>query len=223
MIIIEGLIGVGKSTLSEGLGEILNYKVLKEPVEDNPYLEKFYRDPKRYALEMQFWLMSKRFSMHQEAIDYIWRTGNGIIMDRSIYGDAIFAKQNFDDGNIDSIGFDNYIKMREVMFRFLMIPQVTIYLEASPYTCQTRIAKRDRSCEQLIPIDYLSGLDKHYRSLLEELERKGSNIVKIDWEEFKSVDYVVSKLKQENLLSSNFTDYPKIQSSISEKLSNHYS
>ena len=93
MIVIEGVIGVGKSILSEKLGQELGYRVMKEPVSDNPYLESFYRDPKRYALEMQFWLMSKRFAMHQDAVQYIWQTGNGVIMDRSIYGDAIFAKQ----------------------------------------------------------------------------------------------------------------------------------
>ena len=71
LIIIEGLIGVGKSTLAVKLAKQLNYHLIKEPVIDNPYLEKFYADPKRYALEMQFWLMSKRFAMHQEAISLI--------------------------------------------------------------------------------------------------------------------------------------------------------
>ena len=129
MIVIEGLIGVGKSTLTDDLGKTLGFKVFKEPVEDNPYLEEYYKDPKRYALEMQFWLMSRRFQMHQEAIEFIWRTGKGVIMDRSIYGDAIFAKQNVTDGNINKIGYDNYMKMRDVMFRFLMVPQLTLFLE----------------------------------------------------------------------------------------------
>ena len=89
LIIIEGLIGVGKSTLAVKLAKQLNYHLIKEPVVDNPYLDKFYTDPKRYALEMQFWLMSKRFSMHQEAIKIIWQKGQGVIMDKAYEGSAL--------------------------------------------------------------------------------------------------------------------------------------
>ncbi len=146
LIIIEGLIGIGKSTLARSLGKDLNYKVMEEPVEDNPYLEKFYADPKRYALDMQFWLMSRRFAMHQEAIEHVWRTGQGVVMDRSIYGDTVFAKKNYEDGNIDEMGYNNYLNMRDVMCRFLMVPQLTLFLRAPLDTCQGRIAQRNRSC-----------------------------------------------------------------------------
>ncbi len=211
MIIIEGLIGVGKSTLTNRLGEALNFKVIKEPVEENPYLEDFYKNPKRYALEMQFWLMSRRFQMHQEAIESIWSGGKGVIMDRSIYGDAIFARQNLDDGNIDQKGYDNYIKMRDVMFRFLMTPQITLYLDASPQTCLNRIAQRERGCEQTIPVSYLDGLNKHYKNLLKELKEKGSNVEMINWESFRPVDEVLSKLEQKGLVQKPFEKYPPLK------------
>lgn len=207
MIIIEGLIGVGKSTLTNKLGKALNFDIMKEPVQENPYLEDYYKDPKRYALEMQFWLMSRRFQMHQEAIETIWSKGRGVIMDRSIYGDAVFAQQNVDDGNIDKKGYENYIKMRDVMFRFLMTPQLTLYLKASPEKCQERISFRDRNCEQTIPTTYLKGLSKHYEKLLVELREKGSNIQVIDWESFKSTDDVLNILKQENLIQKAFSSY----------------
>jgi len=210
MIIIEGLIGVGKSTLTNKLGELLDFEVIKEPVEDNPYLEDFYKNPKRYALEMQFWLMSRRFQMHQEAIDSIWRRGKGVIMDRSIYGDAIFAQQNVDEGNIDPKGYDNYMKMRDVMFRFLMTPQVTLYLDAKPETCLQRIMGRERSCEQTIPVSYLEGLAKHYRALLTELKEKGSNVAVIDWEQFRSTKEVVQELEKNGLFMTPFEKYQPI-------------
>lgn len=210
MIIIEGLIGVGKSTLTSDLGEKLNFKVFKEPVEDNPYLIDYYKNPKRYALEMQFWLMSRRFQMHQEAIEHIWRTGQGVIMDRSIYGDAIFAKQNVTDGNINAIGYDNYMKMREVMFRFLMIPQLTLFLQAKPQTCINRINQRERGCESTIPLSYLEGLDFEYQKLLGELKERGSNVEVIDWEEFKKTEEVINTLNKKNLISPPFDRYPKI-------------
>ena len=210
MIIIEGLIGVGKSTLTENMGEALGFKVFKEPVEDNPYLEDYYKDPKRYALEMQFWLMSRRFQMHQEAIETIWRTGRGVIMDRSIYGDAIFAKQNVTDGNISAAGYDNYMKMRDVMFGFLMVPQLTLFLQASPKTCLERISSRERGCETKIPASYLEGLDFEYKNLLGELSEKGSHVEVVDWEKFKSTEEVLDILQKKNLIPASFKRYPKI-------------
>lgn len=208
MIVLEGLIGVGKSTLSNNLGELLKYKVMKEPVEENPYLAKFYEDPKRYALEMQYWLLSHRFQMHQEAIEYIWRTGNGVIMDRSIYGDTVFARKNYLDGNISTVGYKSYIQMREVMKKFLMVPQVTIFLNANPEVCLERIKRRDRNCEMRISTDYLSGLNALYNELLLELEKMGSKVISVDWDNFLSPQDFLAKIA--GLLPENFQSYPRI-------------
>lgn len=210
LIIIEGLIGVGKSTLAEKLADVLNYNLVKEPVLDNPYLDKFYKDPKRYALEMQFWLMSKRFSMHQEAIQSIWQTGQGVIMDRSIYGDNIFAQQNYDDDNIDKPGIENYENMRDIMLKYLMIPHITIFLNASTKTCIDRIKQRNRTCEVTVQESYLTGLQEHYKKLLTDLEKNGSNIINLNWENFLPTSTVLQKLKQKNLLPKKFLEYRQI-------------
>jgi len=85
MIIIEGNIGAGKSTLTKQLSEALNAKPFYEPVETNPYLEKYYLDPKQFALPMQFYLMSNRYELHQEGIKHIWKTQQSCLFDRSIY------------------------------------------------------------------------------------------------------------------------------------------
>ena len=111
MIIIEGNIGAGKSTLTKQLAEKLNARAFYEPVESNPYLEDFYKDPKKYALPMQFYLMSVRYEMHQQGIEHTWRTGQTCIFDRSIYGDYVFAKKNWLDGNMSDLDFENYNKM----------------------------------------------------------------------------------------------------------------
>jgi len=196
LIIIEGLIGAGKTTLSRQLGEELSYRVMEEPTIDNPYLDKYYEDPKRWALEMQFWLMSRRFEMHQEAIEHIWKTRQSVIMDRSIYGDAVFCRKNFLDGNIEKIGYDTYLKMREVMFRFLLVPQTTIYLAVTPEKCLERIQARERNCEQMIPIEYLLGLHNEYEKLLTELTERGSNVLTLNWNSFQPIQPVIDQLFQ---------------------------
>ena len=72
LIIIEGQIASGKTTLTKNICSKLNFKPMFEPVETNPYLEKFYKDKERWALEMQFWFLVKRFEMHNEAVKIIY-------------------------------------------------------------------------------------------------------------------------------------------------------
>jgi deoxyadenosine/deoxycytidine kinase len=88
MIILEGLIGVGKSTLCTNLARMIQYsKCYLEPTEkDNPYLALFYKDMKRYGLEMQYYLLAKRFLLYQEAVKEEWQ-GACTIHDRSVWGD----------------------------------------------------------------------------------------------------------------------------------------
>ena len=196
MIIIEGNIGAGKSTLTGQLCEALGAKPFYEPVKTNPYLEKYYEDPKKYALPMQFYLMSNRYGYHQEGIEHIWKTGQACIYDRSIYGDYIFAKRNWLDGNMSELDFENYNKMRDVMLKSLMVPHVTLYLDAKPETCLRNINSRSRGCESGIQLEYLQGLDDLYREMVLELKQKGSQIVEIDWNEFRPVDYILEKLEE---------------------------
>ena len=87
-ISIAGLIGVGKSTLAKALAGHLGFDVHYEPVQDNEYLEDFYRDTARYAFATQIYLLNRRFQQHQEII---WK-GRSAVQDRTIYEDSIFAK-----------------------------------------------------------------------------------------------------------------------------------
>lgn len=75
MIIVEGNISAGKSTLAHKLGEVMGYRVFLEPTNTNPYLAKFYADPVKYALPMQIWLLRQRFRTYLQAMDFVTRTG----------------------------------------------------------------------------------------------------------------------------------------------------
>ena len=95
LITLAGPIGVGKSSMTKLLSELLETKAVYEPVEDNPLLENFYADKKKYGFLFQIDMLSKRFELIQEAMS----VKNGIL-DRSIYEDSIFLKQLYDEGAV---------------------------------------------------------------------------------------------------------------------------
>lgn len=75
LVIVEGNIGVGKSTLACQLARKLNYRVFLEPTTKNPYLAKFYQDPKKYALKLQLWIFKQRFRTYIEATKHVLNSG----------------------------------------------------------------------------------------------------------------------------------------------------
>lgn len=75
IIIVEGNIGVGKTTLTCQLGRKLDYRIFLEPTSGNPYLAKFYQEPKKYALKMQLWLFRQRCMMYMRAVKHAMKSG----------------------------------------------------------------------------------------------------------------------------------------------------
>lgn len=187
MIVFEGNIGAGKSTVAEAVAAQLQsdghrVKVYHEPVQQNPYLEKYYSDPARWALEMQYYLMAYRFRRHRDAVLEEWRNGTVTLHDRSIYGDSAFAYVNHADGNIDTLGYESYLAHRACMENYLLAPHLVIYLDVSVPRLQQRIRERDRVCESGIPDEYLHKLGAAYKSqVLPKLERAGARVVALDW------------------------------------------
>jgi len=193
LIIVEGNISAGKSTLTRQLAELLNYRVFLEPTSTNPFLADFYRDPKKYALRMQVYLLRRRFHTYVAALRHMTETGEGAVLDRSIFSDWVFAEKNRLDGNIDSEGFFYYTQLREQMLRDLPFPHVAVYLDVAPDVCHARIhglRKRAAEVDSGIPLAYLEGLHGCYGQLLDELETKGSNVLRLDWENFGSPESV---------------------------------
>ena len=86
-------------------------------------------------------------------------TGQGVILDRSVFSDWVFAEKNRLDGTIDAAGFAYYEALRAQLLRGLPLPSVTLYLDVAPQVCFDRVHKlRGRDCESGIPLDYLAGL-----------------------------------------------------------------
>ena len=115
---ISGIIGVGKSTLTQDLSERLGYATYNEPVKDNPYLEDFYSDMNRWGAMMQIHLLFRRFEQHQQIV---WNSEKGAVQDRTIYEDTIFARMLHEAGFIDQRDYDTYQGHFNLMKRLSLI------------------------------------------------------------------------------------------------------
>ena len=160
-IIISGNIGSGKSSLTKILSERLRWKAFYEVVEDNPYLEDFYNDMKKWSFHLQVFFLSKRFQHHQNIV----RDPCSVVQDRSIYEDVdIFAQNLYEQGFMSPRDYHNYRELFTIMVDFLSPPDLIIYLQASVDTLKQRIALRGRDYEKNISSDYLEQLNILYKN-----------------------------------------------------------
>ena len=175
-IAVEGVLGVGKTTLAKALGAKYGYAVYNEPVETNPYLEVFYKDMKRWGAIMQLHLLHVRYLMHQRAVV----APTGVIQDRSLYGDTVFARNLHKRGLMSETEWQTYQVAWESMRQHVVYPDLIIFLHAPVEVYAARIASRDRQCEKAVDLDYLHDLDVWYDTLFEELQHC-TRCVRHDW------------------------------------------
>ncbi|XP_001634243.3 deoxyguanosine kinase isoform X2 [Nematostella vectensis] len=184
VLILEGNIGVGKTTLACQLARKLNYKLFLEPTNKNPYLARFYEDPKRYALKMQIWLFRQRFRMYSKATSHVLTTGQGVLLDRSVFSDCVFADVNYKEGTISEEGYKYYNELKTKALKSVPPPHVMLFVDASPEVCFERIHGRGRDYESGIPLSYLKALHKAYRNMLIDMRQRGTCVLEYDWSHF---------------------------------------
>ena len=147
-ILIEGGIGLGKTTLAKALGEKLSAKVLFEPAEGvNPYLEDYYKDPAAYAFKIQTFLLWRRFRAHTLAQALVMQGECSVISDRSYYGDRAFARVQHDLGFFDDRDLETYTELHRDMGRSLVMPTCVILLDGDVDLAFRRSSERGRGCE----------------------------------------------------------------------------
>ncbi|AHE62572.1 Deoxyguanosine kinase [Borrelia parkeri SLO] len=161
VIVIEGLIGVGKTTLGHVLSKEFNIPFYSEL--NNEFtlsiLDKFYKDKSRWAFLVQLNFLNEKFKL----IKSIFKTKGGIL-DRSIYGDRVFASFLNDSGYISNDEYKVYLDLFDNMLEYSQKPVLVIYLDCSVDEAERRIKNRNRSFETGIPREYLEGLNEKYLS-----------------------------------------------------------
>jgi len=158
-IAIVGNIGAGKTTLTELLAKNYGWDPLFEVVDNNPYLEDFYSDMKRWSFNLQIYFLNTRYRQIIE----IQKSGKNILQDRTIYEDAyIFAENLHDMGLMTTRDYENYQAMFDNITEFIKPPDLLIYLKATVPTLVNNIQRRGREYESGIRLDYLSKLNEKY-------------------------------------------------------------
>ena len=155
-IAVEGPIGVGKTSLSRRLAESFNYELLLEKSEENPFLDRFYEEPKQNALSTQLFFLLQRAQqlqeLRQEDMFQPLR-----IADWLIDKDRLFAKEN-----LDSDEYALYVDVFKHLTVDAPIPDLVIYLQASTEILIDRIKKRGIPAEQFIEREYIENLSAAY-------------------------------------------------------------
>lgn len=179
VIVVGGMIGLGKSSVAKILGEAFGSDVFYESVEENPILPLFYSagpeeiEKKRYPFLLQLWFLDTRFKSIKEAL-----ADRNNVLDRSIYEDWYFAKKNMELGRISGLEMEIYENLLGNMMEELQelpkkSPDLMVYLKGSFETVLARINQRGRGYEldpeledyyRVIWGGYDSWVTNHYKS-----------------------------------------------------------
>jgi len=155
-IALEGVIGVGKTTLARNLSQRLGARLLLEEVEENPFLELFYKDMRRYAFQTQMFFLTSRYRQQCEYVQ-------GDVFYQKTVSDYIFQKDRiFANITLDDRELELYNRIVPVMERDLPRPDLVIYLQASLPVLMQRIHHRGRSYERAMDPEYISTLLEAY-------------------------------------------------------------
>ncbi|EEI70299.1 MAG: deoxynucleoside kinase [Lentilactobacillus hilgardii] len=204
VIITAGMIGVGKTTLTGKIAAHLGTKAFFEPVGDNPVLPLYYSNPKQYGFLLQIYFLNKRFSMIKKAL-----SDDNNVLDRSIYEDALFTRENNADGNISDTELSVYLKLLDNMMTELnqlpkKAPDLLVYADSDFDTIKYRIKKRGRDYEQF---DNNPGLENYYYKMWKAYQKwfddySVSPKIKIDLQQHdlsyqKNIDFVLGMIDDE--------------------------
>ena len=153
---IEGVIGVGKTSLAHLLEERMNAKLVMEKFDENPFLADFYLDPERYAFQTQLFFLLSRYRQQQELrqTDVFHKL---VISDYMFVKDRLFASLNLDDKEMSL-----YDSVAKILEKNILNPDLVIYLQAETPKLMERITLRGRDFEKSMSPDYIDALNQVY-------------------------------------------------------------
>lgn len=156
-VAIEGVIGVGKTTLARLLQPAFDADILLEVFEENPFLSDFYGDRARYAFQTQIFFLLSRYHQQRRGVSEVVKAGKSLLSDYTFAKDALFARINLAGDELDM-----YHRVHEALAEKIPLPDLLVYLRADTDVLMQRIALRDRSYERNMERGYIDELNHAY-------------------------------------------------------------
>jgi deoxyguanosine kinase len=189
-IAIEGVIGAGKTSLANLLAKHLNGRLLLEEIEENPFLTKFYQDPRQYAFQTQLYFLVSRYRQQQQLsqLDLFQRM---LVSDYLFAKDRIFAYHNLSDEELAL--YESIFTMLKTKIRR---PDLVIFLQTTVEKLNRHIAERGRDYEKEITHEYLQSLAEAYNHFFFHYDETPLVVVNTD-----QVDFVHNPDDLENIVT----------------------
>lgn len=174
-IAIEGVIGVGKTTLARLLQPSFESVLLLEVFEENPFLSDFYSDRERYAFQTQIFFLLSRYHQQRRVVTEVLTKEANLIADYTFEKDALFAGINLGGDELEM-----YYKVHEALAEKVVAPDLVVYLRADTEVLMQRIAFRDRPYERNMDGAYIEQLNQAYDAFFTDHQSRRSPVLVID-------------------------------------------
>ena len=173
-IAIEGVIGVGKTTLARMLAPSFEAELLLEVFEENPFLSDFYSDRARYAFQTQIFFLLSRYHQQRRGVTAIVEAGKSLLSDYTFAKDSLFASINLQGDELEM-----YKRVHEALAEKIPMPNLLVYLRADTDVLMQRIATRDRTYERNMERGYIEELNRAYEGFFSQ-PYDGTPVLTID-------------------------------------------
>lgn len=165
-ITVEGPIGVGKTSLAKEISTHMQLHLLKEIVDENPFLGKFYEDIDEWSFQTEMFFLCNRYKQLEDINIKYLNQRKPVVADYHIFKNLIFASRTLKDSQ-----YDKYMQIYRILTQDMPVPNVIVYLTASLETLQKRIAMRGREFEKNMDPNYLLQLTKDYETAMDTFRK----------------------------------------------------
>lgn len=170
-ITVEGPIGVGKTSLTKAIAEQHQFQMLKEIVDENPFLNKFYEDIEEWSFQTEMFFLCNRYKQLSDIEKKFISKRESVVADYHIFKNLIFAKRTLPETE-----YIKYEAIYKILTADMPTPNMVVYLHASLDTLMARIKMRGREFEQMITPEYMEQLAADYHEFIERFEREHPEI-----------------------------------------------